>query len=101
MFQSERSIKKSLFQSPRSGKFESNNELRSPYSSIRAACFNPLDRGNLNQIIEYKQPFYVVDVTFQSPRSGKFESNVTESYLLTTTECQFQSPRSGKFESNS
>ena len=64
--------------------------------------FNPLDRGNLNQM---KRLLLILiaglSLVFQSPRSGKFESNVTESYLLTTTECQFQSPRSGKFESNS
>ena len=37
--------------------------------------FNPLDRGNLNQIdmgIKYRVVAYT---QFQSPRSGKFESN--------------------------
>ncbi len=38
------------FQSPRSGKFESNKEIivDSAYSTL--LCFNPLDRGNLNQM---------------------------------------------------
>ena len=36
---------------------------------------------------------------FQSPRSGKFESN-TMVYTRTEEEILFQSPRSGKFESN-
>ena len=63
-------------------------------------CFNPLDRGNLNQIIELGYgPRGSTE--FQSPRSGKFESNLAGlvkngwgSFI------EFQSPRSGKFESN-
>ena len=61
-----------LFQSPRSGKFESNQYLLNAFS---------------------------LQMVFQSPRSGKFESN---QYLLNAFSLQmvFQSPRSGKFESN-
>ena len=43
---------------------------------------------------------------FQSPRSGKFESNKNRTYWarlcwLYRNRIGFQSPRSGKFESNS
>ena len=39
---------------------------------------------------------------FQSPRSGKFESNVLKKDVISSTlrGGTFQSPRSGKFESN-
>ena len=39
---------------------------------------------------------------FQSPRSGKFESNINtlEEIVDSLPEKEFQSPRSGKFESN-
>ena len=40
------------------------------------ACFNPLDRGNLNQIKPNLIPKGVIHGMFQSPRSGKFESNL-------------------------
>ena len=64
-----------MFQSPRSGKFESNN------------------------IFQADRNFYI---SFQSPRSGKFESNAKAGHYA---QCHFwdsvfQSPRSGKFESN-
>ena len=36
---------------------------------------------------------------FQSPRSGKFVSNITMSNFIEET-LEFQSPRSGKFVSN-
>ena len=39
-------------------------------------------------------------ISFQSPRSGKFESNVLSSEHSTLSLTMFQSPRSGKFESN-
>ena len=38
-----------MFQSPRSGKFESN-KLEKFLNELKSARFNPLDRGNLNQI---------------------------------------------------
>ena len=62
------------FQSPRSGKFESN----------------------WNQVADWP----TCHLMFQSPRSGKFESNL--GYVTTdgNPEYRFQSPRSGKFESN-
>ena len=39
-----------MFQSPRSGKFESNFEIHDFQRQRRLTCFNPLDRGNLNQM---------------------------------------------------
>ena len=41
-----------------------------------------------------------LETLFQSPRSGKFESNVKIIELLVLILRSFQSPRSGKFESN-
>ena len=41
-----------------------------------------------------------MDKKFQSPRSGKFESNNGGELDLEKLEKAFQSPRSGKFESN-
>ena len=38
---------------------------------------------------------------FQSPKSGKFESNKKFTRKMNGEEVIFQSPRSGKFESNS
>ena len=64
-----------VFQSPRSGKFESN------------PCGYERERWRLYQ--------------FQSPRSGKFESNRAPSLDSNEEVTTFQSPRSGKFESNS
>ena len=65
------------------------------------ACFNPLDRGNLNQIKPNLIPKGVIHGMFQSPRSGKFESNIRKSNQASQKEVGvFQSPRSGKFESN-
>ena len=61
------------FQSPRSGKFESN-------AAETASDF--------------------VNDAFQSPRSGKFESNKEVGVIRSKRDYEFQSPRSGKFESN-
>ena len=49
MFQLSDMVKE--FQSPRSGKFESNNMARGMRDEFGKASFNPLDRGNLNQIM--------------------------------------------------
>ena len=38
------------FQSPKSGKFESNNSTEVDNLADDEKSFNPLDRGNLNQI---------------------------------------------------
>ena len=38
------------FQSPRSGKFESNRLIATMWDKLDNNRFNPLDRGNLNQI---------------------------------------------------
>ena len=62
--------------------------------------FNPLDRGNLNQIVKHFRTEYFGRDLFQSPRSGKFESNF-EYESNDEINDVFQSPRSGKFESNS
>ena len=64
-----------MFQSPKSGKFESN----------LATHMN---------IVEFQKR------KFQSPKSGKFESNAVKK-AEDIRETGFQSPRSGKFESNS
>ena len=62
--------------------------------------FNPLDRGNLNQIqLEESLKAYEA-AAFQSPRSGKFESNKDKPVIIVPDSISFQSPRSGKFESN-
>ena len=46
------------------------------------ACFNPLDRGNLYLIIEYDDYWVEAEVLeFQSPRSGKFVSDVPKRCL--------------------
>ena len=39
-----------VFQSPKSGKFESNLSNNVKTVAKASACFNPLNRGNLNQI---------------------------------------------------
>ena len=118
------------FQSPRTGKFESNhaesgtvccdniesfNPLeRGNSNQIRRTCwpkrrpafksFNPLERGNSNQM-RRAQPCYPnlgVDPGFQSPRTGKFESNLVggKYWCFAPVYWGFQSPRTGKFESN-
>ena len=64
--------------------------------------FNPLERGNSNQIRNgndglARRP----SLRFQSPRTGKFESNMEPEVLETDSNTvEFQSPRTGKFESN-
>ena len=100
-----------MFQSPRSGKFESNPLFKFFSGGDKLKCFNPLDRGNLNQIAicafnkekSYPASFNPLDrgnlnqiilggrnnahnyeIKFQSPRSGKFESNTAN--LLTIKE---------------
>ena len=116
-----------MFQSPRSGKFESNpltgdnaevsggfnpldrgnlNQIsrkRQKKTLRLQSSFNPLDRGNLNQITKESVEEVAEDIaSFQSPRSGKFESNSSSLLTIarTTRGRKFQSPRSGKFESN-
>ena len=61
--------------------------------------FNPLERGNLNQIAIIKKLENEL-LRFQSPRTGKFESNEVLVCFMFLPTIQFQSPRSGKFESN-
>ena len=46
--------------------------------TILSRSFNPLDRGNLNQIPEPPRVELPRIEVFQSPRAGKFESNSKE-----------------------
>ena len=64
-----------MFQSPKSGKFESNTLSMNQQKMPMTSCSNPLNRGNLNQIKEgtLKKSG---EGLFQSPKSGKFESNI-------------------------
>ena len=98
-----------MFQSPRSGKFVSNTMMATVAKSGKDGCFNPLDRGNLYQIggcslllrysgsscfnpldrgnlYQIKPKFHhkiFLIVKFQSPRLGKFVSDVeVEKYEL-------------------
>ena len=89
------------FQSPRSGKFVSNPakiQARLAFEdkvcfnpldrgnlyligdiiliqNLNLSCFNPLDRGNLYLIEFYERDRFHPEL-FQSPRSGKFVSNL-------------------------
>ena len=66
------------------------------------ACFNPLDWGNLYQITRSQSaPSIILTVmVFQSPRSGKFVSDVHTDIAQWGAVFMFQSPRSGKFVSD-
>ena len=119
-----------LFQSPRSGEFVSNKPWEQSYGWAlkELAYFNPLDQGNLYQIMEMLGSNENSTQPFQSPRSGKFVSNLWASknmstltllnggfnpldrgnlyqialmsFFATLPERAFQSPRSGKFVSD-
>ena len=45
-----------------------------------SGCFNPLDRGNLYQIVKVSNEF-LDNLRFQSPRSGKFVSDLEKKRL--------------------
>ena len=66
-----------LFQSPRSGEFVSNKPWEQSYGWAlkELAYFNPLDQGNLYQIMEMLGSNENSTQPFQSPRSGKFVSD--------------------------
>ena len=70
-----------LFQSPRSGEFVSNKPWEQSYGWAlkELAYFNPLDQGNLYQIMEMLGSNENSTQPFQSPRSGKF---VSDQYFL-------------------
>ena len=116
------------FQSPRSGKFVSDQAMLLKLSELQM-CFNPLDRGNLYQIRTSQISSIVLAATvgfnpldrgnlyqmcqhcrhqsfilclrrFQSPRSGKFVSDRIEVKEMKGGTATFQSPRSGKFVSD-
>ena len=65
-----------MFQSPRSGKFVSNFVGSGKKLTRAKLSFNPLDRGNLYQISSEKGCHVKADGWFQSPRSGKFVSDI-------------------------
>ena len=67
-----------MFQSPRSGKFESNGNVVEMQCSLSGAWL------------------------FQSPKSGKFESNLKHKLVEINDKLvkTFHSPKSGKFESH-
>ena len=73
------------FQSPRSGKFVSNKEI-SLIDAAKLKGFNPLDRGNI-----YIGSFYITrdaafgQIEFQSPRSGKFVSDMMQKLVIIST----------------
>ena len=64
-----------MFQSPRSGKFVSNDGLEEAITSLASKRFNPLDRGNLYLMRNMMEANGGFLKSFQSPRSGKFVSN--------------------------
>ena len=67
----------------------------------RDLCFNPLDRGNLYQIKLSIQHFAQREyIALQSPRSGKFVSDLLIKASRQYCNILFQSPRSGKFVSD-
>ena len=69
----------SVFQSPRSGKFISNLQVKETFFQRFLSgnlCFNPLDRGNLYLIAFFEVQPECPAMRFQSPRSGKFASNM-------------------------
>ena len=76
------SQKKLLFQSPRTGKFESNFQYKiRPSNPGSSGCFNPLERGNSNQIKVLMKVMSLM-MKFQTPRTGKFESNAKNARKL-------------------
>ena len=87
------------FQSPRSGKFVSDEIIESE-GKLLEFCFNPLDRGNLYQISYLSLLPKFENLTFQSPRSGKFVSDLMKPTTIVWLSLMFQSPRSGKFVSD-
>ena len=71
------------FQSPRSGKFVSDFYKCSTSTYSNGDVFNPLDRGNLYLITRvWDDEFFCWRWEFQSPRSGKFVSNVAQKYTF-------------------
>ena len=74
-----------VFQSPRSGKFVSNKEI-SLIDAAKLKGFNPLDQGNI-----YIGSFYITrdaafgQIEFQSPRSGKFVSDMMQKLVIIST----------------
>ena len=89
------------FQSPRSGKFESNARVsRARHRYPRR--FNPLDRGNLNQIqTQIEQWETLIWIVSFNPLDRGNLNQIIFLFIVPTMSFWFQSPRSGKFESNS
>ena len=89
-----------MFQSPRSGKFVSDLEKCVIFVALLQS-FNPLDQGNLYQIMEMLGSNENSTQPFQSPRSGKFVSDEYKmKKIVSINYFGFQSPRSGKFVSD-
>ena len=53
-----------MFQSPRSGKFESNQIYIKLIHKIEIGGFNPLDRGNLNQMMRNTSRLVMCEIGF-------------------------------------
>ena len=88
-----------MFQSPRSGKFVSDQFAGILFFILGHIRFNPLDRGNLYLIFFIGKQEHIHE-EFQSPRSGKFVSDLRNLNLISIPLTSFQSPRSGKFVSD-
>ena len=72
-------VVENMFQSPRSGKFVSDMYVLIFQIYNLQSCFNPLDRGNLYLITRvWDDEFFCWRWEFQSPRSGKFVSDLTK-----------------------
>ena len=92
-----------LFQSPRSGKFVSDPQIKELCMMIDPdKCFNPLDRGNLYQMVCILQPILMVIIKpcFNPLDRGNLYQMDEKQHRFSTAEEVFQSPRSGKFVSD-
>ena len=66
---------------------------------MNTPCFNPLDRGNLYQMLTEDIVRKIV-AKFQYPRSGNLYQINMDGKVFDASMTKFQSPRSGKFVSN-
>ena len=88
------------FQSPRTGKFESNYWCNRRKSCRAVTWFQSPRTGKFESNNVRKQLSWILRFSFQSPRTGKFESNQIQMFQVLSVLPMFQSPRTGKFESN-
>ena len=89
------------FQSPRSGKFESNKSNQASQKEVGVIGFNPLDRGNLNQILTKAARLRAGTWSFNPLNRGNLNQMSMDARFEAQVAEMFQSPKSGKFESNS